>query len=242
MNDKATSTRPAPTRSKRSYSLEGLPARDALVFKSMMRLLRHRTNDAWVYVASSTELHVVADGLPVSALESSAAQQVLKLGAINIKRQSYLCLPLHAKELVAELNRLGALIASTGKSVAPALAAHAATPMRMLRWPPASLLTTTARVRLATLMASKPLTVVELQQRSKESLAVCSAFFKDLKQLNLLIPVMTSLPATVTSPHGAAATHQPQPDKRPIQRSLLERIRMRLSLQMTRASGQASRS
>jgi hypothetical protein len=230
-----------PARHERSYCLEGLPDREVLVFKSMVRLLGHRTACAWVYSPLSTELRVVADGLPATALHSALAQQVLTLGAGNVKRQSYLRLPLHANELEAELNRLGALIAPTNKTAAAALVADAAKPMRMLRWPPATVLTTTTRVRLATLMAGKPLAVGELQQRSKENLAVCTAFFDDLRQLNLLIPAVT-LPAATTTHAESTDQRDPQQTKKiPVQPSLFERIRMRLGLQNSNTASQTSR-
>jgi hypothetical protein len=226
---------PAPAthpRQERSYSLDGLPDREVLVFKSMVRLLGHRTHFAWVYCPSSTELRVVAEGLATAALQAALTQQVLTLGAGNIKRQSYLRLPLHANELEAELNRLGALISPVNQTTAAVATAASTTPMRMLRWPPASLLTTSTRVRLATLMAGRPLTMAELAQRSKENLAVCTAFFDDLRQLNLLMPVATVSPSAMASTPPVAAAHQPH-THRPVQPGLLDRIRMRLGLQMT---------
>ena len=185
-------------REQRGYRLDGLTDRDVLVFKSMVRLLGHRTQHEWVYSPLSTELSVVADGLPAAQVASVMAQQILTLGVHNVHRHSYLRLPVHANELEAELNRLGLMIAPAPKA-APALSAEPTEtrPMRMLRWPPASQLTTLSRVRLATLMSGKPMTIYELQQRSKENLAVCTAFFKDLKQMDLLVPVVTAQPQAV---------------------------------------------
>ena len=223
----------SPARHTRTYSLDGLPEREALVFKSMVRLLGHRTKDAWSYSPSSAELHVVADNMSVFALQSTLARQVLTLGVGNVKRQSYLRLPLHANELEAELNRLGALIfpMDGACSTLPEIPFETM-PMRMVRWPPAGLLTTTTRVRLATLMAGKPLTLGELQQRSKENLATCTAFFADLRQSNLLTPVAAL---------AASKAAQLQTSKKPVQPGLLTRIRMRLGLSTSGASGQTSR-
>lgn len=241
MSPTDTNASAARARNERSYSLDGLAARDALVFKSLVRLLGHRTNDVWMYLPSSTELHVVADGLPVSASRSTFVQQVLTLGVGNVKRHAYLRLPLHANELETELNRLGALITPRQKTAASEWVADDSTPMRMLRWSPAAILMTTTRVRLATLMAGKPLTIAELQQRSKENLAICAAFFDDLRQLNLLIPAATVQPTAIASTQPVAATNQPQTNKKSVQPGLLERIRMRLGLQISSMSGQASR-
>lgn len=231
---------------ERRYSLEGLPDREVLVFKSMVRLLGHRMLYEWVYSPLSAELRVVADGLPAISVQSPFVQQVLTLGTGSIQRQSYLRLPLHANELEAELNRLGALIAPVKKAAAnPVLKSVETAAMRMLRWPPATLLTTTTNMRLATLMAGKPLTLHELQQRSGVSLALCTAFFDALKQLDLLVQAAAaSLPAMTAAPNGlpaAASESHAQAMKSPVQPGLLTRIRMRLGLGSTGAPSQASR-
>ena len=232
----------AAARHERSYSLEGLPDREVLVFKSMVRLLGHRTHCQWVYSPFSTELRVMADGLPTaSSTQSPLVQQVLTLGAGNVQRQSYLRLPLHANELEDELNRLGVLIAPVMKaSTTLTFEFDEATPMRMLRWPPAGLLTTTTHMRLATLMAGKPLTLLELQQRSGVNMASCMAFFNGLRHLDLLVPATgLSLP-TAAAMQAAASKMHPQIVTNPVQASLFTRIRMRLGLSTTGASGQAS--
>ena len=233
----------AAARHERSYSLEGLPDREVLVFKSMVRLLGHRTHCQWVYSPFSTELRVMADGLPTaSSTQSPLVQQVLTLGAGNVQRQSYLRLPLHANELEDELNRLGVLIAPVMKaSTTLTFEFDEATPMRMLRWPPAGLLTTTTHMRLATLMAGKPSTLRELQQRSGENLAACTAFFNGLRRLDLLVPATAALPPALAHMQPAALKMLPQIMKSPPQPGLLMRIRMRLGLGTTGTSSQARR-
>lgn len=241
MSPTDTAAMAAAARHQRSYSLEGLPDREVLVFKSMVRLLGHRTDCQWVYSPHSTELRVVADGSRASSTQSPLVQQVLTLGAGNIQRQSYLRLPLHANELEAELNRLGALIAPVTKaSRTLTFESTEATPMRMLRWPPTSLLMTTTQMRLATLMAGKPLTLLELQQRSGVNMASCMAFFNGLRHLDLLVPATgLSLP-TAAAMQAAASKMHPQIVTNPVQAGLFTRIRMRLGLSTTGASGQAS--
>ena len=221
----------------RSYSLEGLPDREGLIFKSMVRLLSQRTRHAWVYVPHSTQLRVVAEGLSPAGFKA-LAQQVLTVGTAHAKRASYLQLPLYPEELEEELNRLGELISpptQAGQASAEAYATH--TPMRMLRWPPAAMLTTATRIRLATLMAGKPLTVSELQQRSKESLPTCAAFFDDLKRLHLLIPVISELPPTPVVPVSPLASNGPLTSKTSfVLPGLLARVRKRLGLQINTLS------
>ena len=242
MSPTDTAAMAAAARHQRSYSLEGLPDREVLVFKSMVRLLGHRTDCQWVYSPHSTELRVVADGSRASSTQSPLVQQVLTLGAGNVQRQSYLRLPLHANELEAELNRLGALIAPVTKaSRTLTFESTEATPMRMLRWPPTSLLMTTTQMRLATLMAGKPSTLRELQQRSGENLAACTAFFNGLRRLDLLVPATAALPPALAHMQPAALKMLPQIMKSPPQPGLLMRIRMRLGLGTTGTSSQARR-
>ncbi len=231
-----------PTKQQRSYSLEGLPDREILVFKSMVRLLSHRTNDLWVYSPSSTELRIVGEGHRSAHEDSHPVQQVLVVGTSSTKRPSYLQMPLHANELEAELNRLGVLMAprSTAAGVFAA-ASIRSLPMRLLRWPPASVLTTPSRMRLATLMASKPLTVEDLQQRSQESHAVCAAFFVELTQLHLLTADLAASPPKIAPAHPPASTAVPYPNSPLVQPGLLGRIRIRLGLQTTRTTAHANR-
>ena len=232
----------AAAKQERTYSLEGLPDREVLVFKSMVRLLGHRTQCQWVYSAHSTELRVVAEGLRAPSMQSPVAQQVLTLGAGTLSRQSYLRLPLHANELEAELNRLGVLIAPSNKALTALQQEFSeSTPMRMLRWPPASFLMTTTHMRFAALMASKPLTLHELQQRSGENMSACSAFFNGLRHLELLVPAARPSSPTPADTQLAAPKLPPQLLKSPVQAGLLARIRMRLGLSASGASGQASR-
>ena len=177
----------------------------------------------------------MADGLPAPSTASPAVQQVLMLGVGNVQRQSYLRLPLHANELEAELNRLGTLIAPVKKvaSTVP-LETSEGVPMRMLRWPPATLLTTASHMRLATLMVGRPLALHELQHRSGESLAECIAFFNSLKHLDLLVPAATASSSTLARMEIEISKAPSQVMKSPTQPGLLMRIRMRLGLGNTR--------
>lgn len=230
-------------KNERSYSIEGLVNRDVLIFKSMLRLLSHRTAHVWLYVPYSTELRVVAEGVTVDVDPLKCAQQVLTLGTATVKRQLYLQMPLHANELETALNQVGAMITPVNHVVGFMPVAPVGTmPMRMLRWPPAALLTTTARVRLATLMAGKPLTLAELQKRSRENLAVCTSFFDDLKQANLLVPLASATLLPLVPIKQVGLTDARLVKTNPVQPSLLERIRLRLGLQIFSASSQSSRS
>lgn len=115
--------------------------------------------------------------------------------------------------------------------------------MRMLRWPPASVLVAPGRLRMATLLTGRPLTVYDLQQDSGESLPACRAFFDDLKAAHLLMPAPG--PTLIALEHTAYITSpcKPLTKKSPAPTSLLTRIRMRLQpgLGNPSTSGQTSR-
>lgn len=219
-----TPTSEAHPKGERSYSLEGLSARDSLVFKSMVRLLGHRTKYAWVYLPLSIDLKVVADGLPLTALTLPIAQQLLTLSTSSANRQGYLRLPLHANELEQELNRIGDLIipANMAQTTAAVMPLDASAPMRMLRWPPATLLVPPTRMRLATLLTSKAMSLDELTQRSALPLPLCRAFVEDLQRAKLL-------QISAIAPIYMPATPKAAPKTARL--GLLDRIRMRLGIE-----------
>ena len=218
----------------RSYCIAGLPAREELVFKSLVRLLSHRGRFEWLYSPTTSELRVVADG---SKLEPQNTQQVLTLGVRDIEQVAYLCMPLRAAELEAELERLGALISPARRLQATPDSVGSITvsalpqiePMRMVRWPPSSLLGQPGHMRLATLMTGRSMTVHVLAQKSGETLAVCTAFFDDLKKANLLVNAINVQTIQAWEPNSNAS-----PGLKPIQIAappgLLARIRTRLGL------------
>ncbi|MFS2055626.1 hypothetical protein ACEN8K_43375, partial [Variovorax sp. CT11-76] len=68
----------ASTRDRRpllSFSIEGLPARDELLFKSLVRLLDHRTHQHWAWQVEGADLRVVGDR--AAALSAEAADSPL---------------------------------------------------------------------------------------------------------------------------------------------------------------------
>ncbi len=170
-----------------TFSVEGLAAREELLVKSFVRLLKHRTIHDWFYQAQPADLRMVADGVLSKnlAVLSGEQQQALVLGATPSQRPNYLCLPLRADELLAELNRLGGLIAAARPALTDTPDWSRET-IRLLRWPPAALVATPQRMRLATLLTGKPLTLAQLQLRSGQSLVPCTQFLDDLHRAGLL--------------------------------------------------------
>lgn len=235
-------------KSERRYGVEGLNDREVLVLKSMIRLLDHGTNHSWKYAPSTTELMVVTDKLSAADKSAMQAQQVLTLGVRSFSLQGFLCMPVNARELEAELNRLGTLIVPVRRTVQlHSETAHTAPdkyletePMRVLRWPPPALIKRPGRLRLATLMTGKQMSIHSLQRSSGESLAACNAFFDELQRADLLTQGDKILP-----PQGQASPQIPlqqnvPPQKKVVPTSLLARIPMRLAIQGGSASTQHS--
>ncbi len=214
-----------------SYSIEGLPAREELLFKSMVRVVGHKTCHEWLYSPQSPYLQVISEAISagggVAGLRKS--QQVLVLGITRRDHHGFLGFPLRPDDLVAELDRLGNLMhaVSTMHEQPPTLTdlAHSvpaeATAVRLTRWPPAELLAAPGRIKLATLMTGRPMTIYNLQQSSGQSLAVCQDFMDALRNAKLLdVGNAATRPSAPSVPILAAA---PQP-------GLLARIRQRLGL------------
>lgn len=173
-----------------SFSVEGLPARDELLFKSLVRLLDHRTHQHWAWQVEDADLRVVGDRLPAPPEEEPADSPVplLTIGETPPPRGPFLRLPLHADALEAMLNRLGALVVHARELGLAAAsrrrneqAAHGEE-YRLLRWPSATLLDSTLRMKLATLLASRPASLQALQQRSNASAQECADFISVLER------------------------------------------------------------
>ena len=54
------------------YSVEGLSAHDALLLKSLVRLLSHRTHQQWSYQLTQAHLQVLGDAQPDGPSTGSA--------------------------------------------------------------------------------------------------------------------------------------------------------------------------
>lgn len=243
-----------------SFSVEGLPPREELLFKSLVRLLDHRTHQHWAWKTGRADLRVVGQHVPSAQEGPEQPVPVLAVGPADAQRGShFLALPLHAEELEHTLNRLGAMVVhARGLGLAAAEAALADDDeFRLLRWPPAALLEAPHRIRLATLMTGRPTSLGVLRQRSGLATQDCLDFIADLRRSGLLesvreaalaaqatqaalaaqhAPVHAQAQAHSTAgpqPHGAAPATLPAPVRNPVQPGLLARIRSRLGLLAT---------
>lgn len=228
-----------------SFSVEGLPPREELLFKSLVRLLDHRTHQHWAWRADQADLRVVGQNAPTDHDAPLHAVPVLAVGQADAPRGGhFLALPLHAEALERTLNHLGALVVHARElGLATADAALADDDeFRLLRWPPVALLETPQRIRLATLMTGRPTSLGVLRQRSGLAAQDCLAFIADLRRSGLLENVREAVQAphaAGVAPHAhdaaqpAAAVPAAPPahaSVHPVQPGLLARIRSRLGL------------
>ena len=227
-------------RSNLTFCVEGLQAREELLFKAFVRLLDHLTHQQWTYHPAAAnarvDLLVVADGVnpTYSQNPGRSPQPVLRLGSAGVDGHGILSWPLKADALEKELNRLGGhALRERGVKNLPAMStgaiASAAAPdtnrdlMRLQQWPPTKFLSGPGRMRLATLLTGRAMSLDELVYRSALPLPLCKVFVDDLQGARLLqITAITPKPV-LASPMGIA---QPKT----VQRGLLDRIRIRLGI------------
>ena len=233
-------------RSTLTFCVEGLPAREELLFKAFVRLLDHLTHQHWSYQPPAAhqriDLLVVADGVEptYSKVPNIPLQPVLRLGSAAADGRGYLSWPLRPNALENELNRLGALTTSqrgvlhgevlfSGAATGTPLATGDTTKdlMRLQKWPPSRLLSGTGRMRLATLLTGKAMSLGELVTRSALPLQVCKAFVDELQSAQLLLSVgITQTPVLKPEPALQPKTTLPKV----VQPGLLDRIRLRLGI------------
>lgn len=242
------------------FSIEGLAPRDELLFKSLVRLLNHRTLHGWFYTPEQgtkpVDLRVVSDHLASSINPSPTPyfQGVLTLSAVERLQPGVLMLPVRADLLELQLNRLGQLIETTRREhLAGAIATNPASvpvtplyplsaavttsserPFSLSRWPSAGLLNSPAKLRMATILVGKSITLAELSRRTGQSLPLCSAFLDDLQRANLLTDGIALHGIRPTGAGANSRTDAVPPahtlSTPPVSRGLLSRIRSRLGL------------
>ena len=236
-------------RSNLTFCVEGLQAREELLFKAFVRLLDHLTHQKWSYHPPGAnvrvDLLVVAENVEptYSRNPGESPQPVLRLGSTGVDGHGVLSWPLKPDALEKELNRLGGqAICQRGVKdlphMPPGAAGSAAAPdntqelMRLQQWPPSRLLSGPGRMRLATLLTGKAMSLDELVYRSALPLPLCKVFVDDLKRAKLL--QMTAAMPKAVSPERPVRPEIASPiaiaRPKPVQTGLLDRIRMRLGI------------
>ena len=198
-------------RTRLTFSLDGFSPREEVLFKSLVRLLDHITIHKWIYQPASAayraDLLVVAEGHRPTFFkgEQSAAQPILSVGN-GPERDMFFSWPLQPHRLGDTLNRVGGGAVdhranSSVGSFAPDKSAadgEAVQVFRLKQWPPSKYLVGTGRMRMATLLVGREMSLSELQHRSALPLAVCRAFTTELEKTDLL--VVTVRPPPVQPP------------------------------------------
>ncbi|MBP8018809.1 MAG: hypothetical protein KAY82_02110 [Hylemonella sp.] len=210
------------TRCEITFSFHGLSDREMTLFKSFIRLVDHLVHQHWTFAQGTGQVRVVSPSFFASLGQEQGALLVLGTGATSA--QHAISLPIHANDLERELNLLGNVIAVAGPSTAHATApvVLATDLMHLTRWPTPALLNTNTRerIRLATLMTGRPLTLREIQERSGVPEDSCFEFVNELIQAGLVTREAGSAVVRQVSATATAA----------IQTGLLARIRSRLGL------------
>lgn len=231
-----------------TFCAVGLSPREDLLLKAFVRLLDHLTHQKWSCLPPEAnvrfDLLVVADGFEPTYGQAPGQQPqlVLRVGSTNIEGPGYLTWPLKPNALEDELNRLGGLalrppgLQPVSGELQAAPVSTASTPtvaqqlMRLQQWPPARLLAGPGRMRLATLLTGKSISLAELVSRSALPLPLCKAFIDDLQVAKLLV-------SNSIAPQRTAQSLVAQPTSLPpkaVQPGLLDRIRLRLGIKSNR--------
>lgn len=200
-------------RSSLTYSLEGMPARDEMLFKSLVRLLDHLTTQKWTFRPASADyrvdLLVVSEWYPPTLYRNDhpAPQPVMSIGK-GVDRDLYLSWPVQPQRLQIELNRIGdmAILHQLSDSQVPFVPVFTGADgedrqiFRLKRWPASRYLVGVGRMRMATLLAGKPMSMQELQHRSAMQLSLCRSFVSDLQSAKLLVVTVAEAPAAGAAP------------------------------------------
>lgn len=213
-----------------TFSLNGLTAHDETLFKSFVRLLAHRTLQQWTFTSEKADVHVVTQD---ALKDIPAGQKALVVGHTHQGEKNFVAMPFHADALEQVLNDLGSSVAHEKQATAHAPATdmpHAH--FRLLRWPPSGLLTSTDRMRMATMMTGKWTSLAALHERSGVPLAVCSQFMADLQHAGLLADFTQAPHAAATQLQQDTGGARPLTVTAPrhVEPGLISRIRSRLGI------------
>lgn len=205
-----------------TYGISGLSTHDALLLKSLVRLLGHRTLHGWVYQEEGAALQVVGqnEALPIGALPSAAPLR-LHVSSTHSPHPLSLRLPLNVAALERMLNQVGEQLLHQRTQANLAQISLGKETYQLKRWPPAALLGSPERMKLATLLTARALCLAGLAQRSQQPAAECERFLHALKQAGLLTECSAAIAPAATVPAPTPAM------------GLLARIRHRLGLAST---------
>ena len=205
-----------------SYGISHLSAHETLLLKSLVRLLGHRTLHGWVFQEEGAALQVVGQdwALPIGALPAPAPLR-LHLSNTSSPQPLSLRLPLHVAALESMLNQVGEQLVQEQTHADLPLTAFGKEAYQLKRWPPAALLGSPDRMKLATLLTARALCLTGLAQRSQQPTDECERFLQALQQAGLLTESRVAIGPAAPAQAPASAM------------GLLARIRHRLGLAST---------
>lgn len=230
------------------FTAEGLPARDELLLKSMIRLLNFKTKHDWQYKPEHANILIVKQAnnagehdllknkltrscrtISLDTLQFDATIHGLT-GRIDTWR-------LNAVKVEEALNRLGDdwcqqshVVQSPPSSAANQ--ADRAESYRLTRWPLASMLQNASRRRMAAVLVGSPVTLANVVEKTGVESGECADYIVELMQAGLLTTTLADTPMAVelADPIVSATTFLITSNtaaKRPP--SIFARIRNRLS-------------
>lgn len=109
-----------PNRVQLKFGTEGLPTREELLLKSLIRILDYRTQHQWTYQPEAADLWLLAEGsqAPLALLRSGKPYKILHVSANPNAGAGVLVRPLHSDQVEAQLNRIGSAIAAASQAAA----------------------------------------------------------------------------------------------------------------------------
>lgn len=169
-----------------NFRLIGVIPRDAALFASYVRVLDFRLEHKWQY--QDSDAHLIIYGSPSTQIQSVEIQDEFVHAlcfSASETGENFLRLPLNSAEIEAALNRIGNLI-NLRQDQQNTSAINPEQSYRLKRWPPAGLLNTSDRIRFATLLTKRVLSVSKLHTHTGLALEKCRLFVEELLSNDLL--------------------------------------------------------
>jgi hypothetical protein len=225
------------------FGVQGLPAAEAALVRTLFKLYQHGTGDFRWELVDAPPYHAVLVDFNATLVGHEPAKAVLTIGPSSLGAlPNSLVRPLRSEMLEAWLMQtqrrfISAAAPSEPKiqqQTPPASAASLAGCQetgshKLLRWPPAAMLRNDPRlIRMATVLARRPVTAGELARVSQQPLDSACAFLTTLRNAALLDSSMLAQSRLQSGP--ASAMSGPAPTAPKIERGLMNRIRLRLGL------------
>jgi hypothetical protein len=222
------------------YAVRRLKVRDELVLKSIVRILHGQTRHNWLYSPELTaDLVIVGPAREVDDCPDSALVNclIMSVGRSELSHQNS-TVDLRVGDVLSRLNELGdQIVASRSNHRVAAAAQQQHDSSRderyaLVRWPDWALMQEDrSYLRIATVLAARPVGLRELANKADAEVALCVEFLRKLHERNLL---RASMPvpelALAPPPQSMQSQTAPAPQNAARDGSLWSRIRSRLGI------------